>query len=320
MAQALDLSSERVAGIIGGPPCQGFSEIGRRHKHDPRNRLFIEFFRLVSEVMPRFFLVENVPGLMQDSHNSIRDHAFSLVDTRYKILDPLYLSANDYGAPTSRKRVFFFGYLPDAVDHLMIDRFEPPPDVEPVRVKDALSGLPTKIDPSWQTKEQSWRMVSTYRTGAFAQRLHAHIPNGVGDRDAIKRLLRSNEVSGFLGTAHTTTVVQRYADTACGNYDPVSKSYRLHPDGLCPTLRAGTGPRHGSYQAVRPIHPTENRVITPREAARLQGFPDWYQFSPTKWHSFRQIGNSVSPILAEHLFRVVAESMGLNTTMEENDE
>ena len=60
--------------------------------------------------------------------------------------------------------------------------------------------------------------------------------------------------------------------------DPVSKSRRLNSNGFCPTLRAGTGSDKGSYQAVRPLHPTENRVITPREAARLQGFPDWFQF------------------------------------------
>jgi len=80
-------------------------------------------------------------------------------------------------------------------------------------------------------------------------------------------------------------------------------------NGFCPTLRAGTGPEKGSYQAVRPLHPTENRVITPREAARLQGFPDWFQFSPTKWHSFRQIGNSVSPILSERIFAVIRKAL-----------
>ena len=93
-----------------------------------------------------------------------------------------------------------------------------------------------------------------------------------------------------------------------GEVDSVSKSYRLKYKGFCPTLRAGTGSDKGSYQAVRPLHPTENRVITPREAARLQGFPDWFQFHSTKWHSFRQIGNSVSPILAEHILRVVKEA------------
>ena len=115
-------------------------------------------------------------------------------------------------------------------------------------------------------------------------------------------------------------VAERYANTECGKYDAISRSYRLDPNGFCPTLRAGTGPQQGSFQAVRPIHPTEDRVITPREAARLQGFPDWFQFSPTKWHSFRQIGNSVSPILAEQILNVVARSLGITNSMEEQGE
>jgi len=108
---------------------------------------------------------------------------------------------------------------------------------------------------------------------------------------------------------HSTRVAERYAMTAQGKYDPVSRSYKLYPNGFCPTLRAGTGPDHGSFQAVRPLHPTEARVITPREAARLQGFPDWFQFSPTKWHSFRQIGSSVSPIIAERILAVVLRAL-----------
>ena len=122
------------------------------------------------------------------------------------------------------------------------------------------------------------------------------------------------------GTAHSLEVAKRYAKTKCGKYDSISKSYRLDPDGFCPTLRAGTGPDQGSFQAVRPIHPTEARVITPREAARLQGFPDWFQFSPTKWHSFRQIGNSVSPILAERILSVIAKSLGISSALEDEDE
>ena len=132
----------------------------------------------------------------------------------------------------------------------------------------------------------------------------------MGDRAALRRLRKSNEVSGFLGTAHGAEIAGRYARVETGKRDPVSKSSRLDLDGFCPTLRAGTGPDRGSYQAVRPIHPTEGRVITPREAARLQGFPDWFQFDPTKWHSFRQIGNSVSPILAERIFAVIARALG----------
>ena len=312
-------NGDDIAGVVGGPPCQGFSSIGRRDKNDTRNLSFVHFFRIVSEVLPKFFLVENVPGIMQGMYDGIREQAFSLVNGRYTLLPEMQLSANEYGAATSRKRVFFFGYRTGEMDPLTIESFCPPSDPETIHVKDALNGLPTKIDPDWQGKgkEQSWQVVGNYSNGYFGQRLYGHIPSDIGDQEAIRRLSYRNEVSGFLGTAHTAKVTERFAKTECGQYDTVSKSYRLDPNGFCPTLRAGTGPDQGSFQAVRPIHPTEARVITPREAARLQGFPDWFQFSPTKWHSFRQIGNSVSPILAERILIVIAESLGIANATED---
>ena len=103
----LDLDDDSILGIVGGPPCQGFSAIGRRDKNDFRNMSFFQFFRIVSEVQPKFYLVENVPGIMQDMHDEIREQAFSLVSGNYHVLSELYLSANEYGAPTNRKRVFF---------------------------------------------------------------------------------------------------------------------------------------------------------------------------------------------------------------------
>lgn len=313
----LCFNGDDIAGVVGGPPCQGFSAIGRRDKNDARNMSFVHFFRIVSEVLPRFFLVENVPGIMHGMYDEIRERAFSFVSGRYVLLPEMQLLANLYGAATSRRRVFFFGYRTGEMDPLTIESFYPPSNVEAVHVKDALNGLPTKIDPNWQEEEQSWQVVGNYSNGSFGQRLNGHIPSGIGDQYAIRRLTYKNEVSGFLGTAHTAKVTERFAKTECGHYDTVSKSYRLDPDGYCPTLRAGTGPDQGSFQAVRPIHPTEARVVTPREAARLQGFPDWFQFSPTKWHSFRQIGNSVSPILAERILAVVAESLGIVSATED---
>jgi DNA (cytosine-5)-methyltransferase 1 len=146
--------------------------------------------------------------------------------------------------------------------------------------------------------------------------LHGHVPNGVGDLLAIERLKTEGKASGSLGTVHSKDVANRYSKIECGKSDSVSKSIRLDPNGFCPTIRAGTDRTRGSFQAVRPLHPTENRVITPREAARLQGFPDWFQFSPTKWHSFRQIGNSVSPILAEHILTVINNALSVKETRE----
>jgi len=92
--------------------------------------------------------------------------------------------------------------------------------------------------------------------------------------------------------------------------DSISKARRLDVEGLCPTLRAGTGPERGSFQAVRPIHPRAPRVISPREAARLQGFPDWFVFDHTKWHAFRQIGNSVSPLVSEFALCKLRSAIG----------
>ena len=302
---SLGLSNGDLDGIIGGPPCQGFSSIGKRNENDARNRLFVEFFRIVAEARPKFFLAENVPGIMRERNAEIRAKALSYVRNAYVVLQPMILAANEYGAPTVRKRVFFFGYLRDAMNPLVADNFEPTADVETILVKDALRGLPTRINPSWQSEEQGWRIVHVHGHGFYASRLHGQIPIGVGDQMALHRLNNERRASGFLGTVHCSEVADRYAGIECGKSDPVSKSYRLDLNGFCPTLRAGTGSDKGSFQAVRPLHPTENRVITPREAARLQGFPDWFQFSPTKWHSFRQIGSSVSPIIAERILEVI---------------
>jgi len=290
-------------GLLGGPPCQGFSVIGQRDASDPRNRLTVHFFRIVAEARPLFFLAENVPGILTKNNASVREAALRLVERRYSITGPLTLAASDYGAPTTRERVFFIGVDNERLGELDASLFNPPTGVAKVLVRDALAGLPVRIDP--KQNRDGWRRVRVKGSGPFAERLWGHVPSGVGDASALDRLRTHHEVSGNLGTVHSPEVVQRYAATGPGEIDAITKSRRLIANGFCPTLRAGTGPKHGRFQAVRPLHPSQDRVITPREAARLQGFPDWFQFSSTRWHSFRMIGNSVSPILAERLLTAV---------------
>jgi DNA (cytosine-5)-methyltransferase 1 len=113
-------------------------------------------------------------------------------------------------------------------------------------------------------------------------------------------------------TRHKREIARRYALIPGGKSDPITKSYKLMWDGQCPTLRAGTGQERGAFQAVRPLHPSKGRVITVREAARLQGFPDWFTFHPTKWHSFRMIGNSVSPLVSKGLLSAIAARLNLD--------
>ncbi len=300
---------EELAGVVGGPPCQGFSYIGKNDKDDPRNDLFVRFFRIVSEARPKFYLAENVPGILGKKHESLRKKAFRYVEDEYTVLSPMAFSAKDYGAPTVRTRVFFVGYRKDAFDELKKEDFDPPKNVQEVTVGTALKGLPIKITPRAGRNGDAWRAVRAPGKGYYERRLHGLIPNGVGNREAIRKLKEERKVSGFVGTDHTSDVLKRFAKVESGKSDPISKCRRLAGKGFCPTLRAGTGSDRGSYQAIRPIHHKENRVITPREAARLQGFPDWFTFDSTKWHSFRQIGNSVSPILAERIFSVILKAM-----------
>ncbi len=302
------LLPKELDGIVGGPPCQGFSAIGRRTVADPRNSLFRKFFELVAQCQPKFFVAENVPGILDPQYDGIRKDAFSLVNGDYILLDAMKLKASDFGAPTTRERVFFIGYRRDAMSPLSPADFDAPKVTAPTVVRDALSGLPP-IRSDWIEESQGWRKVQALRSSEYGQRITGHIPTGVGDPESIRRYQDESVVSGCLGTRHTPDVGARYAALRPGGKDETSKAVRLKNNGLCPTLRAGTAADKGSYQAVRPIHPTSARVITPREAARLQGFPDWFRFAPSKWHSFRQIGNSVSPFVAEAVLSVIAKKL-----------
>lgn len=310
-----------LTGIIGGPPCQGFSNIGHGDVDDIRNRLFIKFFELVEELQPAFFVAENVPGIMKPKYDNIRNEAFHHI-ANYHILEPICVKANEYGAPTVRTRYFFIGYLDD-------DRITPftvndiiamqVPEESRTTVRKALEGLPGDI--RYRNKNSSGlrKLTQNYfdesaqhiQSDFFYQRVVGRIPEGVGDKEYIETYRKQHIVNGYYPTKHAAKVRARYGRLASGQQDRISKSTRLDPDGYCPTLRAGTGPEKGSYQAVRPIHYDYARVITPREAARLQGFPDWYKLPDTIWHGFRQLGNSVSPIAAERILSAIYQKLTL---------
>lgn len=293
-------------GLIGGPPCQGFSDIGRRDPKDRRNSLFAHYVRLVAETCPRFFVAENVPGILQERNEDILKAALNLLPKHYVVLPATKVCATDFGAATTRTRVFFVGFDPSRCGELNLDIFNTLPNLKKTTVRDALVGLPEEIDPTWQSEFSSWQPVGRLAESYFNNRAQSNIPQGVGDQFALDAFLQSGHTSGCFGTFHTAEVVARYKNLKPRQQDPISKSTRLDFAWFCPTLRAGTGSDKGSYQAVRPIHPTKARVISPREAARLQGFPDWFLLHPTKWHSFRQLGNSVSPIVAESILSSIS--------------
>ena len=305
------LKRSELAGLIGGPPCQGFSTIGKKNIDDVRNKLFSDFFRLVLELKPAFFLAENVPGILNKQYDEIRKGAIGIVENDYDVLSPIKINASEYGAATIRTRVFFIGVRRDIKGSNRIhETIFSQKTQNAIYVEDALNGLPVTISEDWIDYTSSWQKIEQINTNDYLRGIN-RIVEDLGDQESINRFLKNREVSGCFGTRHSQEVATRYSLLIPGQQDSISKSVKLKQDGFCPTLRAGTDNTRGSFQAVRPIHPTESRVITPREAARLQGFPDWFQFHETKWHSFRQIGNSVCPIAAEKVLAAIKTSLNI---------
>ena len=281
--------------------------IGKRRKNDARNKLFYHYFRIVKEAQPLFFVAENVDGILQEKYEDLRNESLALVEKDYITLPPFRLCASEFGAATLRSRVFFVGVRKSLGVRLSYEDFAAKV-AEKSNVRTAFNGLPIAIRARANESGPGFRKIEK-RMSCYLERINKMLP-GVGDEETLKAF-RDGDVSGMTATLHTPEVRRRFRYLKPGQTDSISKARKLDWEGLCPTLRAGTGPERGSFQAVRPIHPSQGRVITPREAARLQGFPDWFRFSDTKWHSFRQIGNSVSPLMGEGVMKVLAAKLGL---------
>jgi DNA (cytosine-5)-methyltransferase 1 len=284
-----DIGGGEIDLIFGGPPCQGFSAIGKRQISDPRRSLLRHFFRLVAEIKPAAFVMENVQGLTYKEAKPELDAALALIPDHYTILGPMILDASEFGAATKRKRMFVIGFDPDRcarLDLADIDAAKKPA----VSVAEALSGLASarKVSAADETSD-IWKITKGEELSDYARTLVSH----------------DLTFTGNLRTVHSDAIISRFAELPQGKVDKIGRHHRLDWNGQCPTLRAGTGPDKGSHQAVRPVHPDEHRVITVREAARLQGFPDNHVFHPTVWHSFRMIGNSVSPIIGSVICKLI---------------
>jgi DNA (cytosine-5)-methyltransferase 1 len=292
--QLNEVAGGYVDGLIGGPPCQAFSDIGQRRIDDPRRSLLKHFFRLVSEAKPTFFVMENVKGLGYINNVGILNESIDMLPSFYRIVGPLVLDAADFGAATRRPRLFVIGYDPSRCNEISAADLEGAKR-QPSTVRAAIGDLASAVQIGEVDQFDLWKIKHRGRPSRYAE----------GLRDS------EGTFTGHRRTEHTADVIRRFAAIEQGGFDTVGRHPRLWWNGQCPTLRAGTGNDRGSFQSVRPIHPEENRVITVREAARLQGFPDRFRFHPTVWHSFRMIGNSVSPIIAKAIFSIIAKRIDL---------
>lgn len=297
------LGNREIDVVFGGAPCQGFSLIGKRTLDDPRNQLASDYVRLVYELQPRYFVFENVKGLTVGKHvKFLEDMIKALIDSGYNVVNPYrVLNAADYKVPQSRQRLFLMGAKGD----LPLPMY-PEPHKKRVTVHEAIGDLPDASEfvelVNSDTVSTNWKTKATY-----AQILRG-LKSDESDFSYPRRFNRSRLTSS-LRTKHTELSQSRFIATEPGKTEPVSRFRKLDPEGLCNTLRAGTDSARGAFTSPRPIHPELPRVITVREAARLHSYPDWFRFHSTKWHGFRQVGNSVPPMLARAIAQQIATAL-----------
>ena len=182
-----------IAGVFGGPPCQAFSEIGHRNEHDPRRSLLGHFFRLVAEIAPAFFVMENVKGLGYVPARPVLDRALEGVGGKYRILGPMILDAADFGAATRRRRLFIIGYDPARFDPLTVADIEAKKS-KPATVRAAIADLQFAEQIGSSDDFDSWQVKQRGRPSKYAAALRAEDCTFTGHRR----------------TAHTAAVVRRF--------------------------------------------------------------------------------------------------------------
>ena len=292
--KAAKLGNTPVDVVFGGAPCQGFSLIGKRALEDPRNSLLLEFVRLTVELDAQHFVFENVKGLTIGRHRQLLDE---LIDTfhsnGYEVRLPYrILNAADYGVPQDRRRLFLIG----AKKGLPLPQYPLDGASSRTTVWEAIGDLPDADEYLELTVSDATGKARFGRASRYARILRGMVEDA-GDYSYPRRW-DPKRLTSSMRTEHTPLSEGRFMATEAGKVEPVSRFLKLDPDGLCNTLRAGTGSDKGAFTSPRPIHPYRARCITVREAARLHSYPDWFRLHATKWHGFRQVGNSVPPLLA----------------------
>ena len=324
--QRSKIGDREVDVVFGGPPCQGFSMMGKRAFDDPRNQLVSHFMRLVKELNAKYFVMENVKGLTLGNHRQFLDEVIeNFEENGYHIINPYkVLDASHFGVPQHRERLFLIGCR----QGLKLPNY-PSPITKPAKakripkdlvdlpdsptVRDAIAGLPD-ISQYSELMQQDNFQVEFGQFSEYVKLINNFSESNFGyQRKYDKKLLTSSLMS-----KHQETSIQRFRDTVQGEVESISRFYKLALDGISNTLRAGTPSNRGAFTAPRPIHPITPRCITVREAARLHSYPDWFRFHKTIWHGFRQVGNSVPPLLAKAVASQIIQVINLSCTL--NDE
>lgn len=264
-----------VVGVIGGPPCQGFSTVGKRQTDDPRNQLYKQYCRIVEIVDPDFFVLENVKGLLTLSGGFFKEDIvkrFSALGYKvtYKVLN-----AANYGVPQNRERVFFVG--------IKNKEFVFPKEFKyKLSASDGISDLE----------------YGKYKKPVNDYQKIMHLKNGkIENHELTKHSADTIRIIGMVPDGgNIKSLPPEY-----WNIRKYNKAFERMSSSR-PSNTVDTG--HRNY-----FHYKENRIPTVRENARLQSFPDSFVFCCSRTSQYKQVGNAVPPLLAYAIAKALAEQL-----------
>lgn len=267
-----------IVGIIGGPPCQGYSTVGKRDINDDRNYLYLEYCRVVENIQPEFFILENVKGLLTLNEGVFRDDIINrFKKIGYKVVYKV-LNAADFGVPQNRQRVFFVG--------IKNKEFQFPKEKQnKVSTIEAIGDLENCIDKyliAPQTKYQKIMRKDNNELNNNEKTNHS-----IQTINIIKKIPDGGKIKDL--------------DKKYWNIRKYNKAFQRMNSKL-PSNTIDTG--HRNY-----FHYKENRIPTVRESARIQSFSDDFIFLGSKTSQYKQVGNAVPPLLAYEIAKEIKKQI-----------
>lgn len=293
--ESTGLSKGAIKLIVGGPPCQGFSTVGKRWLEDPRNQLFREYYRVVKEISPEVFVFENVTGLMSMDGGAVLEEIIKLFsELGYKVKYQV-LNAVEYGVPQHRERIIIVGSKKDKEFNY------PRPthsiqgalfDLKPaITMAEALSDLPL-IEAGEESNEYLMSPQNEYQKARRKSCTELSYHNAPSHGESLLNVIsRVPEGGSYLDIPEEHWPTSGYPNSYA----------RLWWDRPTTTLTRN----FGTPSSARCIHPKCHRGLTAREGARIQSFDDDYIFAGAKTSRNLQIGNAVPPLLAEAIAKEI---------------
>ena len=285
--------------VIGGPPCQGFSQKGQRKTiHDERNFLFKYYVSVVELVKPKYFVMENVPNLLTAEGGYFRHEIEELFNNLGYSLEYGVLNASDYGVPQNRRRAVIIVKLDGDAPKL------PVPKRNNVTIWDAISDL-AYLESGEGSEEQEYKYPAESDYEKMLRKDSSKLFNHIATKHsplALERLalIPPNAGREVLPEEHLTKSI--YSGTWT----------RMKKDEISVTITT----RFDTPSSGKFTHPFLNRAITVREAARIQSFPDNFHFVGNKGSQMKQVGNAVPPLLAAAIAEVIMNDIKEETKHE----